>query len=139
MKLRLFVTLVLLGLAAAACATMEQWTTPRPVSQANVGQVITVEGWAVNRKIGAELKGDGFSVFIEGLDSWPAGYYVAGDKGRRVRVTGMLIEAYDLPVFEETHDSPLARQGIPVPRGTDMHQARHRYLLQNAKWELIEP
>lgn len=138
MNPRLPILLVLLGLAVAACATMEQWTTPRPVSQANVGEVITVEGWAVNRKLGAELVGDGFSVYIEGLDGWPPGYYVAGDKGRRVRVTGTLVEAFDLPVFEDTRESPLV-QGIPVPRGTDLQRARHRYLLRNAKWELLEP
>lgn len=135
----LAIAILLCCLSGAACATLQEMTTPAMVSQAHVGTVITVEGYAVNRKIGAELIGDGFSVYIEGLSSWPDGYYIAGDKGRRVRATGILIEAYDLPVFEEGGNSPLVHQGIPVPKGTDMMRARRRYLLKDAKWELIEP
>ena len=37
------------------------------VSTENIGKTITVEGWAVNRSLGAELVGDNFSLWIEGL------------------------------------------------------------------------
>ncbi len=107
------------------------------VSSANVGRRITVEGWAVNRKGGAEVIGADFSVWIDGLDSWPEGYYMGGDRGKRVKVIGILAEDHVLPVFIPKKGEPIP-QGIPVPEGTDLSKASHRYLLKDAKWELME-
>ena len=104
---------------------------------ADLGKQITVEGFAVNRKIGAELVGTDFSLWIEGLSSWPKGYYSGGEKGKKVKVTGILAEDHGLPVFVPKKGEPPV-QGIPVPKGTDLKKASHRYLLKNAKWELLE-
>jgi hypothetical protein len=47
---------------------------PTSVSAANLGKRITVDGWAVNRKLGAQLVGAEVDVWIDGLARWPAGY-----------------------------------------------------------------
>ncbi len=107
------------------------------ISAANLGKRIAVEGWAVNRPIGAELVGDDFSIWIDGLDFWPEGYYTGGDRGKRVKVTGVLAEDHALPVFIPEKGKPIP-QGIPVPEGTDLYKASHRYLLKDARWELLE-
>ncbi len=107
------------------------------VSAANLGKRITVKGWAVNRPGGAEVVGTDFSVWIDGLDVWPEGYYAGGDRGKRVKVTGILAEDHALPVFIQKKGEPIP-QGIPVPEGTDLHKAGHRYLLKDVAWELLE-
>jgi hypothetical protein len=107
------------------------------VSAAHLGQRVTVVGWAVNRPVGAELVGSDFSVWIDGLGLWPEGYYSGGDRGKRVKVTGVLAEDQGLPVFIPKKGE-LPRQGIPVPEGTDLHKASHRYLLEDAMWEPLE-
>ncbi len=101
-----------------------------------LGQRVTLEGKAVNAKLGAELQGDDFSIWLAGVDAWPDGFYTGGDDGKAVRVTGTVIEAFDLPVFVPSPDEPLI-QGIPVPEGTDLKQASHRYLLKDPTWELV--
>src|SRR5262249_1287870 len=65
----------------------------------HVGQRVTIEGVASNEKIGATLWGDGQSIYIDGIHSWPAGCYFGDDRGKRLRVTGTVIERHDLPVF----------------------------------------
>lgn len=103
----------------------------------HLGQQITVEGMAINQKVGAALWGTGEAVFIDGIDSWPDGFYLGGERGKRLRVTGTVIERHDLPVFIPRKGAlPLA--GIPVPEGTDLHRASLRFLLQNAKWTAAE-
>ena len=106
------------------------------VSRDNPSKRITVEGWVVNRKGGAQLVGTDFKLWIGGLAMWPNGYYSSGNKGKRVRVTGVLAEDHALPVFIPEEGEP-PRQGIPVSEGTDMEKASHRYLLKDAGWELV--
>jgi hypothetical protein len=65
------------------------------------------------------------------------GYYLGGEQGKRVRVTGTVIERHNLPVFIPRKDE-LPVQGIPVPEGTDLHKASRRFLLQDAKWVVVE-
>ena len=95
-----------------------------------LGQEVTLEGVAVDAKLGALLELPGDSIWLDRKD-WPAGYY-----GRRVRVTGVVIRRDDLPVFipEEGEE----RAGIPVPPGTDLREARVRYLLANPAWVKLE-
>ena len=96
-----------------------------------LGESLTLEGSAANLKLGALLEVDGGgSIWIDGLDSWPEG-------ARRVRVTGTLIERHDMPVFVPDPNEPI-RAGIPVPEGTDIKAASHRYLLRDARWELLD-
>lgn len=104
---------------------------------AHVGKVVTVEGMSINQKVGAALWGEGETVFIDGLNSWPDGFYLGGEKGKRLCVTGTVIERHDLPVFIPRKGEP-AKAGIPVPEGTDLHKASRRFLLQDAKWTVIE-
>lgn len=103
----------------------------------HIGQTVTLEGTAGNAKLGAMLHGNGQTIWIDGLDAWPEGYYQGGDKGKRVRVTGKVIERSDLPVFEQKPGEP-PRAGIPVQQGGDVKAARRRFLLTDAKWTLIE-
>ena len=77
------------------------------------------------------MKGDSFYVWIDGLHDWPSNYV-----GRSVEVVGLLEERYDLPVFIQKPDKPLV-QGIPVPQGTDLHDASRRFVVRDAKWRLL--
>jgi hypothetical protein len=99
--------------------------------QSQLGKTVTLDGVAESRKLGAALRGDGFEVWLDGLDGWPGNY-----AGRRVRVTGILEERHDLPVYiQRPGEAPAA--GIPVPEGTDLRKASHRYIVRNPKWSLI--
>lgn len=133
MRIRVFfLALLLLAGCSAFCNP-----APAPgVSDANLGKVITVEGRAVDRKIGAQLIGAGFDLWIDGLGSWPEGYGTGGDKGKKVRVSGVLAEDNGLPVFIQKKGEPVV-QGIPVPEGTDLKKASRRYILRDARWELL--
>ena len=98
---------------------------------AQLGRQVTLEGTAEARKLGAVLRGNGFDVWIDRLQDWPSQHV-----GQRVRVSGILEERHDLPVFIQKPGEPVAG-GIPVPEGTDLHQASRRYVVRDAKWSLI--
>jgi hypothetical protein len=98
---------------------------------AQLGQQVTLEGIAEARKLGAALRGHDFDVWIDQLQDWPSQYV-----GQKVRVTGVLDERRDLPVFIQKPGEPVAG-GIPVPEGTDLHAASRRYVVRDAKWSLI--
>ena len=100
--------------------------------RARVGQPVTLEGVAEVRKLGAALRGTGFEVWIDRMHEWPA-----AAAGRKVRVTGVLEERHDLPVYIPKAGEPPAG-GIPVPEGTDLRQASRRFVVREAKWSLIE-
>jgi hypothetical protein len=51
-------------------------------------------------------------------------------------VTGKIIERHDLPVFVHEEGEP-EMQGIPVPKGTDLDKASHRYLLSRVTWHVV--
>ncbi len=103
----------------------------------NIGEQITLTGKAVNVKLGAMVVvNDSLSIWIDGLESWPEGYY-STEESKWVRVTGKLIEKYYLPVFISEDGKPY-QTGIPVPKGTDLKKASHRYLLKDATWEIID-
>ena len=139
MSARIAVFLALAG----SCATQEA-ASPRsadawPGSWGDVlGRTLTLEGLAADAKLGALLLSDeGDSVWIEGLDAWPEGFYRGADQGKRVRVTGTVILRDDLPVFVETPGEP-ARAGVPVESEAELDAARRRYLLANARWEAVD-
>ena len=98
---------------------------------ARLGQQVTLEGIAEARKLGAVLRGNDFDVWIDRLQDWPGNYV-----GRKVRVTGVLEERHDLPVFIHKPGEPVAG-GIPVPESTDLRDASRRYVVRDAKWSLI--
>ena len=100
--------------------------------QARLGQPVALEGVAEARKLGAAVRGNGVEVWLDRMNEWPAAV-----AGRKVRVTGILEERYDLPVYvQKAGEPPVA--GIPVPEGTDLRQASRRYVVREPKWSLIE-
>jgi hypothetical protein len=98
--------------------------------EAKVGQTVTIEGVAQDAKLGAlVLTGGSRTLWIDGLDAWPEGM-----RGKRVRVTGKMIQRSDLPVFVEREGEPIMA-GIPVPPGSDLEKSRRRFLLTEATWK----
>ncbi len=106
---------------------------PKNVFAAQLGKQITLIGVAEDHKIGAFLSGKDFGISIDVIHRWPEEF-----EGKQVSVTGIVIERFDLPVFIQRRNDP-GIQGIPVPPGTDLRKASHRYLLKDAKWKLHEP
>lgn len=100
-----------------------------------LGQKITVVGEANNLKLGALLHTGNSNIWIDGIPSWPKGYYVKYGKSKRLQVTGILVERFDRPVFIPETDFWSSPAGIPVPPGTDLKKASHRFLLKDATWE----
>jgi hypothetical protein len=136
----------LVAFALLACASKEpppeQLDSPSKKAEAadssavraeNIGKKIDVVGWAQNRKNGAVLVGDDFDLWIDDLHSWPDGFYTGGDRGRKLVVSGTLAQDHALPVFVEQPGEPV-KQGIPVPEGTDLDAASHRWVLRDATW-----
>jgi hypothetical protein len=117
-----FATLLAVSFAASA---------DPPDLRDRLGQQVTLDGVAETRKLGAALRGNGFDVWIDRLERWPAEAL-----GRKVRVTGILEERQDLPVYIQKAGEPPAA-GIPVPEGTDLREASRRYLVRDSKWSLI--
>ena len=108
------------------------------VTQDNIGKQITLEGRCVDSMSGALLMGEGFSIYLDGIERWPDGYYLGDDERTKVIVTGILSEDHGLHVFVQDDNDPVIKHGIPVPKGTDLKKASHRYILLNAKWKLVE-
>jgi hypothetical protein len=102
-----------------------------------LGKTVAVEGTAVNAKLGALLLVPCGSIWIAGLDSWPSGFHRGGRDGKRVRVTGIVRIRADMPVFTSRPGEP-QRAGIPVPPGTDLDEARRRFVLEGARWSAVE-
>ena len=102
-----------------------------------VGQPVTLEGTAVNAKLGAALIGEDDLVWIDGLDAWPDGFYSGGDQGKRLRVTGVVIRRDDVPVFVPEPGEPM-KAGVPVASEAEREKAKWRYLLRDAKWTVLD-
>jgi hypothetical protein len=103
----------------------------------HLGRTVTLEGTAADAKLGALLQGEHDTIWIDGLDSWPEGFYSGGEKGKRVRVTGTVIQKDDMPVFLQKPGEP-PRAGIPVCSEEELKKAKWRYLLKDAKWTVLE-
>ena len=121
----------------AGCSSPARSGWPRDLSAA-LGRSVTIEGAAVNMKLGAVVQGEGGRIWIDGLDRWPEGYYMEGDQGKRVRVTGTVIERHDLPVRYPFEEGELPYAAIIVPEGTDLYAASRRFLLKDASWTLAQ-
>jgi hypothetical protein len=104
-----------------------------------IGKRITVIGTCVDMNLGAALiLGNGQRVWIEKMERWPAGYYTGDAKSKTVKVVGTLIEKNDLPVFIQKENDKVIQGGMPVPEGTDLKEASHRYLLKDYVWNEIK-
>jgi hypothetical protein len=124
------------ALTVASCGTpvapASSKAVPFPLA-VKLGQIVTVEGVPEDAKLGALLMiGGARTVWIDGLDAWPPEL-----RGKVVEVTGKVIERSDLPVFVHQDGEP-ERAGIPVGPGTDLEQARRRFLLTEARWKVVE-
>ena len=130
--------ILILFLLLTSCETpIEVKTLSENRMRSLVGQKIVVVGTAVNAKLGAQvLAKDGSAIWIDEMESWPEGYYFGEDDGKILKVTGTVIEKYDLPVYVPQKGEP-EKSGIAVEEGTDLKEASHRFLLKNAKWEVI--
>lgn len=113
---------------APETATEESTATP----ETEVSETVTMEGHAANAKLGAMLRTEGGSLYIDGLDSWPEAL-----NNRDVRVTGRIITRDDLPLVVNEPGGEM-KAGVPVEPGMG-DAARSRKLITDAKWELIEP
>lgn len=103
-----------------------------------IGKNITVTGQTVNMKLGAVLiTENGENIWMDGMDSWPDGYYINDSDLKTVEVTGTVIEKNDLPVFIPNESDPLLQQGIPEPKGIDLEKASHRYLLKDYTYSIV--
>jgi len=127
---------ILAALTLASCgkpaAPASSKAAPFPL-EARLGHVVTVEGIPEDAKLGALLMiGGSRTVWIDGLDAWPPGL-----RGKVVEATGKVIQRADLPVFVHQDGEP-ERAGIAVGPGTDVEQARRRFLLTEARWKVVE-
>lgn len=120
------------ALALLSCHASEKTPVAEPKSwAASVGEARTVVGVARTAKLGAVVVMDSDMVWIDGLDAWPDDI-----EGKSVRIVGTVVERKDLPVFVAEPGEP-QRSGIPVQEGTDLDAAATRYLLTNARWEIL--
>lgn len=92
-----------------------------------LGQCVVVEGHLTGTKLGPELSNPAYRIAVSPADD--AG--TAGLVGGHVRVEGVVAERSDRPVFVPKKGEPMM-QGIPVPEGTDLEQARKRFVIDGA-------
>jgi hypothetical protein len=103
----------------------------------HLGRTVTLEGTAADAQLGAVLEGDGGMIWIDGLEVWPKGFYTGEGKGKRLRVSGTVIQRSDLPAFVEKPGEP-PRSGIPVRSEQELEKAKSRFLLKDAHWTILE-
>ena len=125
-------------LLIVACSTTKQVVNLKNEDiKEYVGRKVTLIGKAENEKLGAVLVLEsGQTIWMNEMERWPNGYYTEKES-KSVQVTGVLIEKYDLPIIVPSNDS-IVKQGIPVPQGTDLKEASHRYLMKNYNWNEIK-
>jgi hypothetical protein len=120
-------------------ALQMQQTTPAPPAGAQSepafaphrGRCVIVEGYASGQKIGPLLQGGAWAIGVSLKDPRGDAAWWALPGGSRVRVRGVVTERSDLPVFIQKKGEPIM-QGMPVPEGTDLDEARRRYVLDQA-------
>jgi hypothetical protein len=93
---------------------------------------VIAEGYAVSSK-GSEmldLGGPTLDVIFDGDGRWQV------PLGAWVQVRGTIVERSDRPVFIQDPNEPIM-QGIPMPPGTDLEQARKRWVIEHATVSLL--
>ena len=129
MAMRTAFSLVFVACLVGGCAD-GRTTIPASTTQPTIRSRATWRGVAENHKVGAFLRGPG--VYVE----LPDKYWPSEAEGRTVEVQGILVERHDLPVFIADPNEP-AIAGIPVPPGTDLHEASKRLIVEEAKWKAV--
>ena len=131
--MRILVSVAVLTMASCSASKPPPSKATSFPLDTKLGHVVTLEGLPEDAKLGAVLMiGGGQTVWIDGLDAWPPEL-----RGKVVDVTGKVIERSDLPVFVHQDGEP-EKAGIPVGPGTDLAQARRRFLLTEARWKVAE-
>ncbi len=87
-----------------------------------LGERITVDGTAVNAKLGAMVQLKNLTIFVDGLEGWPSDW----PAGTRVRVTGVVISRDDMPVVDPKGPISAGVEGSPT-----------RFLLSRPEWERL--
>ncbi len=104
-----------------------------------IGKRITVKGKTLNLKGGAALiLENGTQIWMDDMESWPQGYFINEQDTKIVKVSGILNERNDLPVFIYKDNDSLLQQGIPMPEGSDLNKASHRFVFEKYKWVVVE-
>jgi hypothetical protein len=93
---------------------------------------VIAEGYAVASKSSEmlDLGGPTLGVIFDGDGGWQV------PLGAWVRVRGTVVQRSDLPVFVQDPNAPIM-QGMPVPEGTDLEQARKRWVIEHATVTLL--
>ena len=100
-----------------------------------VGKKITIIGKTVNVKDGSILiVEDEINIWMDEMESWPDGFYNSEEDTKTLKVTGILIERNDLPVYIPDENTPIYQQAMPFSKGADLKKESHRYLLKDYKW-----
>lgn len=100
-----------------------------------VGRCVVAEGYiGGGAKTGPGLTGG--SWFIGLVLEADAGWGESMPGGARVRVRGTVAVRADRPVFIPKKGEPIM-QGIPMPEGTDLEEARRRHVIERAVVTLL--
>jgi hypothetical protein len=93
---------------------------------------VIAEGYAVSSKSSEllDLGGPTIGVIFDGDGAWQVPH------GAWVQVRGTIVERSDLPVFIADPNEPIM-QGMPAPPGTDLEQARKRWVIEHATVKLL--
>jgi hypothetical protein len=93
---------------------------------------VIAQGYAVASKSSEmlDLGGPTLGVIFDGDGGWQV------PLGAWVQVRGTVVQRSDLPVFVEDPNAPIM-QGIPVPEGTDLEQARKRWVIEHATVSML--
>jgi hypothetical protein len=122
------------GAPAASTTTASAALAPTKTSDAmaslreRLGRCVMLEGYALgSHKLGPSLLTPKFTIGVVPR----AGSWSPELPGSHVRVEGVVAEQSDLPVFHPRPGEP-EQQGIPVPEGTSLDEARKRLVLEDA-------
>jgi hypothetical protein len=109
-----------------------------PRWQELVGRCVTAQGTVGGgAKTGALLDGGSWRIGLI-LDEPAAKRWWSLPAGSRIRVRAVVGERADRPVFVQKPGEPVT-QGIPVPEGTDLDQARRRFVLEQVELGSVRP
>jgi len=101
----------------------------QPIDRSLLGKQVVVCGNAQDRKSGICVE-----TYAGDVVYMPDGFKIPGFvRNMRVRISGVLREDHNLPVF--IPEPGEQKGGIPVPPGTDLHAASHRWVLTQPKLE----
>ncbi len=119
------------GVVPLEAVSSPEWDALRG---APMGSTVTLTGIAENHKVGAALSYDGHGgiYVLHPQTHWPVELV-----GVKVRVTGILQELHDLPVFIADPADP-SIQGMPRPVGTDLEEASKRVVIAEPTWVVVK-